>query len=1053
MKKLFLLGLSLAVAFSSLMAQQRRPIDNEHPLWLIHIDVWNKADPQNIIDLIPDEVKPYVCMNLSLSCQYDKEKNLYKMPQQAVRTYKSWATVCQHNGLWFTCQPASGGHTHIQDDDLETFEYFFRRYPNFLGWNYAEQFWGFDEAGDKSSSTQASRWALFAKLVKMSHEYGGFLTVSFCGNIWSHPLNPIGEMKRDKDFFEACKQYPEAILWLYKYTTSSCFYNNESVTFGPFISGLAKNYGVRYDNCGWNGALGAVLGDNHGKKYPVAAGIGTVMEQTAMNGGAVWDGPELIWTEDFQNLANTTVDTYTRRNWGTFPGFRGAWLDMFRKVIDGTLYIPSREEVVGKTKIVVINNVSSGTDEQRYAAWGNLYDGLYKQTDPFNRGNGQWMDNLCYFKSSGRYGTIPVVMGLYDDVATSIPVQVKKSNYSTRWSTLARKQADFNAQYPEVSKGDLYVQRFRNQLVTYTPYSYLNAKTTASAAIPLQYNTCDTLHLLYGKLSSGLIREYADHIDFYLNNYRNDTTAMQLDQIVVSGVASEPSYTLTKRTLGSANATASYDAAASTYTLSVKHNGPVDIRLDCSGSAVRAADLPTVREAVALPVPQQPDAYHGAVIIEAEDMDYKNIQSCVLDPFYAYPAVRGHSGNGFVDMGSSTSGALRHKLTLSAEGNYLISVRYTSDKRKGRLTATVNGQRQVLTCEQTGVNEWQKVSFEASLHSGANNLVLTNTGATAMYIDQIIYTPADAEAERFLVTVRSADHGTVSPSVDEAAEGQVVSLHVEPEEGYALTELRLVNSIFYTLASTIDISDASGDITFTMPDDNVTIQPVFTDVSSVLKLDFSTVQSGALPEGWRCVQENNDVHEYPKTYGQGARTFNGFRGYQGKALYWREECAEFGRQSAFPLTLAAGCYKLTFAMAAWKGTPKYQVSLLHAATGEIVAQSETYTATPNANGSTTANLSSAELRELPVTIAEAGNYVVSFTNQSRSAGYDEYLLLECRLNSVLHDGIAQPALADVAPSAWDLQGRRLSASQAASHRGVVIMRSADGTAHKVIRKR
>ena len=1053
MKKLILLGLSLIVAFTSLMAQQRRPIDNEHPLWLVHIDVWNKADPQKIIDLIPDEVKPYVCMNLSLSCQYDKDKNLYKMPQQAVRTYKSWATVCQHNGLWFTCQPASGGHTHIQDDDLETFEYFFRRYPNFLGWNYAEQFWGFDEAGDKSSSTQASRWALFAKLVKMSHEYGGFLTISFCGNIWSHPLNPIGEMKRDKDFFEACQQYPEAILWLYKYTTSSCFYNNESVSFGPFISGLAKNYGVRYDNCGWNGALDTVLGSNHGKKYPVAAGIGTVMEQTAMNGGAVWDGPELIWTEDFQNLSNTTVETYTQRNWGTFPGFRGAWLDMFRKVIDGTMYIPSREEVVEKTKIVVINNITSGTDEQRYAAWGNLYDGLYKQTDPFNRGNGQWMDNLCYFKSTGRYGTIPVVMGLYDDVASSIPVQVKKSNYSSRWPSQARKQADFNAQYPLVSTGDLYVQRFRNQLVTYTPYSYLNAKTTASAAIPLQYNTCDTLHLLYGKLSSGLIREYADHIDFYLNNYRNDTTTQQLDQIVLSGVGSEPSYTLTKRTQATASATAAYDAADSTYTLSVKHNGPVDIRLDCSGSASRDADLPTVREAVALPIPQQPDAYHGAIIIEAEDMDYKNIQSCVLDPFYAYPAVIGHSGNGFVDLGTSTSGALRHKLSLKEEGNYVISVRYTSDKRKGRLTAAVNGQRQMVACDQTGVNEWRKVSFEASLRSGSNTLVLTNTGATAMYIDQIIYTPADTEAERFLVTVRPADHGTVTPSVDEAAEGDTVSLRVEPEAGYALTELRLVNSIFYTLASTIDISDASGDITFAMPDDNVTIQPVFTDVTSVLKLDFSAVQGGAMPAGWRCVQESNDVHEYPNTFSQGARTLVGFTGYQGKGLYWREECAEFGRQSAFPLTLSAGSYKLTFAMAAWKGTPKYQVSLLHASTGEAVAQSETYTASPNANGNTTANLTSAVQRELPVTITEPGNYVVSFTNQSRSAGFDEYLLLECRLNSVLHDGIAQPALADAAPSAWDLQGRRLSASQAATQRGVVIMRSADGTVHKVIRKR
>ena len=94
-----LLLLLLICSAQQLMAQARRPIDAQHPLWLIHVDVWNKADPQKIINLIPDEIKPYVCMNLSLSCQYDTEKNVYKMPQSAVRTYKSWATVCQHNGL------------------------------------------------------------------------------------------------------------------------------------------------------------------------------------------------------------------------------------------------------------------------------------------------------------------------------------------------------------------------------------------------------------------------------------------------------------------------------------------------------------------------------------------------------------------------------------------------------------------------------------------------------------------------------------------------------------------------------------------------------------------------------------------------------------------------------------------------------------------------------------------------------------------------------------------------------------------------------------------
>ncbi len=1056
--KRLLIGLLLVICHSSFsVAQERRPIDSQHPMWMIHVDVWNTADPQKIIDLIPEDLKPYVCMNLSLSCQYDKDKNLYKMPRCAVRTYKSWGSVCQKNGLWFTCQPASGGHTHIQDDDLETFEYFFKRYPNFLGWNYAEQFWGFDEAGDKSSSTQASRIALFAKLVPMHHQYGGFLTVSFCGNIWSHPLNPLGMMKRNSALLKACKDYPEAILWLYKYTTSSCFYNNESVTFGPFISGLAKNYGVRYDNCGWNGALSSILGENHGKKYPGAAGIATVMEQTCVNGGAVWDGPELIWTEDFQNLSNSTVDGYTRRNWGTFPNFKGVWLDMFRQIVEGKMYIPTREEVVGKTKIVVKNNVTSGSDEQKYAAWGDLYDGLYKQTDPFNRNSGQWMDNFCYFKSTGRYGAIPIVTGVYDDAAKAIPVQVNKSNYASRWGTKTKKVNDFNEQYPEVSKGDLYVNRYRNQLVTYTPYTYLNKLKTASAEIPLQYNTCDTLKLTYGKLSAGLIREYADHIDFYLNNYRSDSTTAQTDIVIVTGVTAEPAHTLTKHTTGatgySASATASYDAGAKTFTVKVKHMGPVDLTINCAGVNERTlADA--LAEPAALPMPKQPASFAGPIVIEAEDMDYKSVKGVNLsNSGWYFPEVLDYAGNGYVDMGTGTAASLRHQLTLNQAADYDIYVRYCNSTKAGNITFTVNGEKQVVKCEKVALNDWHKMKVSATLKEGSNKLVITNTGATGMYIDQIIYAPAGMPAEKFLVTIRSAEHGSLKANVDEAAEGDTVSISVTPDAGYRLKELRIINSVYFTMAKTIEINSQSSTlnsqskITFVMPDDNVTLQPVFADATAAYKLDFANVLNGNMPEGWQA-KDGDDTHSYPNSYSSGPRTFAGFIGYQGKALYWRNTNAEYGRQTAYPLTLEPGTYKLTFAMAAWKGSPKYIAQILNSK-GEAVAASDEYTATPNANGSTSASVSSAKRYELPFEVTEKGKYVISFVDKTTTSGYHEFLLLECVINATGSSAVAPVIVQHSLPAGiYGPSGLRRQSLQ----KGMNIVVEADGTIRKVLVK-
>ena len=1048
MKRL-LLSLLLGLLFCGMSAQERRPIDNQHPLWLVHIDVWNSADPQKIINLIPDDIKPYVCMNLSLSCQYDTKTNMYRMPRYAVRTYKSWASVCQQNGLWFTCQPASGGHTHIQDDDLETFEYFFKTYPNFLGWNYAEQFWGFDEAGDKSSSTQASRIALFAKLVEMSHKYGGFLTVSFCGNIWSHALNPIGMMKRNTDLLRACKDYPEAILWLYKYTTSSCFYNNESVTWGPFVSGLAKNYGVRYDNCGWNGALDALLGEGHGKKYPGSAGIGTVMEQTCVNGGAVWDGPELIWTEDFRNLNNSTVDGYTRRNWGVFDNFKGIWLDMFGKIIDGTMYIPSREEVVAKTKIAVKNDISSGNDEQMYAAWGDLYDGLYKQSDPFNRGNGQWMDNFCYFKKTGRYGAIPIVIGFYDDAAKSIPVQVNKSQYASRWGTQAKKVADFDAQYPEVSTGDLYVNRYRNQLVTYTPYTYMNKKKTAQATIPLQYNTCQTLELKYDKLSSGLIREYSDHIDFYLNNYRSDSTTVRKDTIRITGVTAQPSYKKTAHGSYTANVVAAYDAENQVFTVSVTHLGPVDLTINCQGDIDRT-ETPAPIMPTALPSPKQPDAFNGTIIIEAENMDYKSVKNVALthSGWWAQD-YNEFAGMGYVEMGTSTAASLRHQLKLNTAGDYDILIRYCNTSKAGNLQVSINGEVQSVLLEKVGKSDWRKAKVSTKLNAGTNTLILTNTGGAAPVIDQVIYRPQGMPEEKFLVTLRNAEHGSVTADVSEAAEGQVVTLTAHPDAGCQLKELRIVNSVYYTMAQTIAINDPTGEITFTMPDDNVTIQPVFVDMSVAYQLDFTSVLNGSIPPGWRCVQENGETHEYPNTFGQGARAFQGFVGYQGKALYWRNDRAEYGRQAAYPLTLEPGDYKLTYAMAAWKESPKYKVQILNAGTGAAIAASQVLTAAPNANGSTTANVSLATTHELPFTIAEKGNYVISFTDETSTGGYHEYLLLECRINNLFTDGITPgTAIRQLPVGIYSPSGHRLRSLQ----RGINIVVEQDGTTRKVIVK-
>lgn len=990
--KFILITLIFILAATLASAQQRRPVDSQHPMWLVHVDVWNQADPQKIIDLIPDDIKPYVVLNLSLSCAYDTELNIHQRPQNAIPTYKSWATVCQMNNMWFTLQPASGGHTHIHDNDLETFEYFFKKYPNFLGWNFAEQFWGFNAAGDLFSSSDVDRIQLFAELIPMHHKYGGFLTVSFCGNVWSHPLNPVGMMKRNANLLQACKDYPESILWLYKYTTSSCFYNNESVCFGPFVAGLTRNYGVRYDNCGWNGATSDIVGENK-CKYPNAAGIGTVMEQTCQNGGAVWDGPELIWTEDFQNLYDGTVKdgnkTYNVRRWGTFPGFRNVWMDMWRKVIDGTMYIPTQQEVIDKTKIILINDVKSGNDEDKYATWGDLYDGLYKQADPFNRKNGQWMDNYLYLKKTGRYGTIPMTPCL-TSMASDIQTKVKKSQRNSVWRSLSVKTAQFDEAYPAVSTGDLFVSRYRNQLVTYTPYSYLNSKTTASANVPLLYNTCKSMDLTWGKLSSALVKEYADSICFYLNNYRSDTVKNVEDRIVINGVTAEPKLSWSKRVEATATVTPSWDAAKGIYTLVVSHNGPVDVKIGCQGAETnRRTDYVGN---VALPRPVQPEDYYGTLIIEAEDMDNSSVQSMVQTPYYSsYKWVRGQSGNGFVVMGKNTAGALRKVFKVKKGGEYRIAVRYCNTYKDGYVRIRINDNTaQRVMFHKTESNVWRKDTITATLNAGENKFYLLNTLGIDMMVDQVIFSPADEEIEKFDITIKPSEHGSPIASVESAYEGQYVTISANPAEGYALKGWNIIHG-------KIDLKDnGDGTFSFLMPDDIVTLEPIYVDNTIVYKMDLTKVLEGTFPEGWRSEINSTSVQEYPNSYSSGPRTFVGFTGTYYKGTYWRGMAYNYGKQTDHKLHLMPGNYKLTYAMAAWKGTPRYKAQIL-TSSGSTLKESQYYSATPNAGGNKSADLSSAIEREMTFTVTKEGDYVINFYTDGGEWG-GEMLLLSCRVN-------------------------------------------------------
>ena len=233
---------------------------------------------------------------------------------------------------------------------------------------------------------------------------------------------------------------------------------------------------------------------------------------------------------------------------------------------------------------------------------------------------------------------------------------------------------------------------------------------------------------------------------------------------------------------------------------------------------------------------------------------------------------------------------------------------------------------------------------------------------------------------------------------------------------------------------------------FTMPDENIVIQPMFYDTSAIYELDFTDVAAGALPVGWRTT-DGTDVRNYPTQNGSGPRTFSGLTGYQGKALYWRTTSAEYGRQTAYPLTLQPGNYELVFVMAAWKGTPTYQAKILNSS-GTALKSSATLTAKPNINGNAAGNISSAARQTLSFEVKKAGNYVIQF--KEVGSGMQEFLLAECRLRNLsLLDGIGNIDVAGRMPMGiYSPSGVRIQQLQ----HGLNIVVGADGKVRKVVVK-
>lgn len=705
----------------------RREISPQQPMWLVHIDTWLYPDPQKIIDLIPSDILPYVVFNLSLSVE-GSNAGRWTKAEYGYETAKSWLRTCAMNKVWAMIQPASGAYCHFKDTETYSeiseslYAEFFRDYPNFIGFNYCEQFWGFDEEYSVSYPQRLKHWAI---LMRLTHEYGGYLIISCCGPYYAASLNPVAMIKRGQEFTEMCRAYPENLIICEKFTSKYGFYNNESACLGMWLSGFAGQYGIRYDTCGWTETADNV-------RCPSGAGIIAQIEHLMLTGGTVIDGPELIREECYAEVnAVKTSDGYTSRKWEAFPQFGNISIDIFRKILDGTIRIPSKKEVIDRTGLMLIHDVNSGNDRQKYTAPAGFYEGLY-QTD----GDGDLLDNRNWFKKTGRYPAIPYAAELNGAEAQTFRIVMNMSDYISAWGDKDTKVEAMNAIFPEEYTGDIFAARHENAWVTYNPYKEIRR---AEGTLSLKLNSCSTLTVSHPNFSAAVIKETADGIYAYLNNYDAHESALKTDIFTIHGAMEEPSVSFTDR----GDHAASEVATAwenGVFTVSVSHNGPVDLDIKCSGNDTGKSIAVTSAPVI---TPQSPAEYLGEYQFEAENFDYRNIASIIKNGCSG--EIRNYTGQGYMDYGQKSGSSIKTTFRQDTMKQAAAGIRYMSpDADITTMKLYVNGKNpQTLKMNRTAEGEWNVIYTFIELKNGINTIELKSESQPEgkIILDNLVLAP------------------------------------------------------------------------------------------------------------------------------------------------------------------------------------------------------------------------------------------------------------------------------------------------------------------------
>ena len=501
-------------------ATPRMLVDAEHPLLLVslyantkHPTWWdNSGIPgvpmqghntmEGVWSLIPEDLKPYTAIQLHADDYLGHAWGGTGNKENLQKFYEYHVAIAQEKGINLYLTLMTGGvpiNTFRNLIDMDWLNNLIDNNSCIKGVVFAEN----HHNGDTNAVAQ-----LTAEYLELFSSKGIYLVLTDIDDA-NHRMEKWFE---NDTLFKAAQKHHKYLVINSKSTSSSGYNTVRSFALGTWLSGLADNWGALTDAWAW-----------YEIRYHKL--FAPVMNTTYEDVRRVYTFPETLFA---MNMLQSYVNGGTVFN-AEHPFYCTGVYDEASWVLKESI-IPTMRYMIANpaaTREQVKDEIKAVYHTDSYLPT-NFAEGLY----------GTAQDNNL-LQTSGRYRTLPVLSSKLSAAEASAFGRVLKS------ADLADKINILNAQYPELSTGDAFVETLlgggagqtgRRLLIM---NSLFNENKNQSATLtPTDATFATSMGFILTPHTYLIAHETADSIKIDLNNFRTDK-----DELWVPGESENPDWT------------------------------------------------------------------------------------------------------------------------------------------------------------------------------------------------------------------------------------------------------------------------------------------------------------------------------------------------------------------------------------------------------------------------------------------------------------------------------------------------------------------------------